>query len=96
MLTPNGVYMINIIDVYETDEHAEDAAQKKIEEDEITDAGRAGRRFATESLAKARDYGGFLGPGPRPPGSRFPTSTSSAPTASPGWACAKRSWSSPR
>ncbi len=32
MLTPNGVYMINIIDVYESDEHAEKAAQKKIDE----------------------------------------------------------------
>ena len=43
MLTPNGVYMINIIDVYESDADAEKKADKKIEDDDVTDAGRKGR-----------------------------------------------------
>ena len=38
MLTPNGVYMINIIDAYETDEHAEEDGQEK---------DRGGRRSQT-------------------------------------------------
>ena len=60
MLTPNGVYMINIIDVYETDEHAEKAAQKKIEEDEITDTAQQAK-IRDQVLARARNYGGFVG-----------------------------------
>ncbi len=60
MLTPNGVYMINIIDVYESDAHAETAAQNKIEEDHVTEP-RQQDRIRARALAKARNYGGFLG-----------------------------------
>ncbi len=64
MLTPNGVYMINIIDVYETDEHAAKAAQKKIDGDKDEDKieGKARQDKVREQfLAKARRYGGFVG-----------------------------------
>ena len=37
MLTPDGVYMINIIDVYESDAEAKRQAEKEIEEKEVTD-----------------------------------------------------------
>ena len=60
MLTPNGVYMINIIDAYETDEHAETVASKKIEEEKITDTA-AQEKIREQTRAKARRYGGFLG-----------------------------------
>jgi MFS family permease len=60
MLTPNGVYMINIIDAYETDEHAKTAAEKKIEEEKITDTAEQ-EQLRAKTLAKARSYGGFLG-----------------------------------
>ena len=60
MLTPNGVYMINIIDAYETDEHAEKTAGKKIEEEEITDAAQQAA-IRGQTLARARRFGGFLG-----------------------------------
>jgi hypothetical protein len=60
MLTPNGVYMINIIDAYETDEHAKTAAEKKIEEEKITNTAEQ-EKIRAKTLAKARSYGGFLG-----------------------------------
>ena len=60
MLTPNGVYMINIIDVYESDEHAAEAAQKKIDADEITDPAQQ-KAIRDQFLTRARNYGGFLG-----------------------------------
>jgi hypothetical protein len=60
MLTPNGVYMINIIDVYESDVHAETAAQKKIDDDGITDAKQQAR-VREAALARAHHYGGFVG-----------------------------------
>jgi MFS family permease len=60
MLTPNGVYMINIIDVYESDEHARKAAEKKIDEDKIEgDAEK--EKIRAQYLAKAHNYGGFVG-----------------------------------
>jgi hypothetical protein len=60
MLTPNGVYMINIIDVYESDDHAKTAAETKIETEDISDT-KAQARIRDQALAKARNYGGFLG-----------------------------------
>jgi MFS family permease len=60
MLTPNGVYMINIIDVYETDEHAREAAQKKIDDDKIEGEAQQ-EKVRKQFLAKARNYGGFVG-----------------------------------
>jgi MFS family permease len=60
MLTPNGVYMINIIDVYESDEHAQESAQKKIDDQKITDPAQQ-TRIREEALARAHRYGGFVG-----------------------------------
>ncbi len=60
MLTPNGVYMINIIDVYETDEHALEAAQTKIDNEKI-EGDVAQKKVRDQFLAKARNYGGFVG-----------------------------------
>jgi hypothetical protein len=60
MLTPNGVYMINIIDVYESDEHAQESAQKKIDDQKITDPAEQ-TRIREEALARAHRYGGFVG-----------------------------------
>ena len=60
MLTPNGVYMINIIDVYETDEHALEAAEKKIDDEKIEGAAEQ-KKVRDQFLAKARNYGGFVG-----------------------------------
>jgi hypothetical protein len=60
MLTPNGVYMINIIDAYETDEHATESAKKEIEDDEITDEAKK-TSVHDRALKRAARYGGFLG-----------------------------------
>jgi MFS family permease len=60
MLTPNGVYMINIIDVYESDEHARKAAQTKIDDDKIEGAAEQ-EKIREQFLAKAHNYGGFVG-----------------------------------
>ena len=60
MLNDDGVYMINIIDVYESDAKAADKAERKIKDDDIKDeAARA--RVRREALAKAHGFGGFLG-----------------------------------
>ena len=61
MLTPNGVYMINIIDVYESDDHAEKSAQKKIDERRRSLTRKSRRRFATKPWPRAHNYGGFRG-----------------------------------
>jgi hypothetical protein len=60
MLTPNGVYMINIIDVYESDAHAEKEAKIKIDEDNVTDPAEQ-TKIRAEALARAHRYGGFVG-----------------------------------
>ena len=54
MLTPNGVYMINIIDVYETDAEAEEKAEEEIEK--IDEEDRTTREGANPAQAN--------GPGP--------------------------------
>ena len=60
MMSPTGVYMINIIDVYESDATALAKAEKTISSKKITDsASRSGS--ATPELARAHGYGGFLG-----------------------------------
>jgi hypothetical protein len=52
MLSPDGVYMINIIDVYESDAHAEKASKD----------GRKGRpKDPAQAVAEARGLGGFIG-----------------------------------
>ncbi len=60
MLTPNGVYMINIIDVYESDDHARESAQKKIDKEKITDPKQQ-EKIRNEAMARAHRYGGFVG-----------------------------------
>jgi len=60
MLAPGGVYMINIIDVYESDDTAAEKARTEIDKKEITSAP-AKERIKKEHLARARGYGGFLG-----------------------------------
>ncbi len=60
MLSPNGVYMINIIDVYESDEEALKKAENEIEKlDETNEVKK--ERIRRKYLAKAHRYGGFLG-----------------------------------
>jgi spermidine synthase len=52
MLTPDGIYMINIIDVYESDETARKWAKR----------GRKGTpKDENEAVQQARDLGGFIG-----------------------------------
>jgi spermidine synthase/MFS family permease len=60
MMTPNGVYMINIIDVYESDAEAEAQAVDTIQADKVTDPAQQAR-IRQQSLARAHNYGGFLG-----------------------------------
>jgi len=59
MLSPSGVYMINIIDAYESDAKAEENALKAIKSGDVaTDAGKAAAR--REALRQAKRSGGFL------------------------------------
>jgi MFS family permease len=60
MLSPNGVYMINIIDVYESDAEALRKAELEIEKNDVTDEVKK-ERIRSRHLARARQYGGFLG-----------------------------------
>jgi MFS family permease len=60
MLSPVGVYMINIIDVYESDDTAKEKARREIDSKEIKSPA-AQERIKKEHMARARGYGGFLG-----------------------------------
>jgi MFS family permease len=60
MMSPSGVYMINIIDVYESDAMAERKAEKIISSKGITDKAQQERVRAGE-LDRAHHLGGFLG-----------------------------------
>jgi MFS family permease len=60
MLGPNGVYMINIIDVYMSDAEAEKRAEKEIEEKNITDPNQQ-KAIRNKFMAMALRYGGFVG-----------------------------------
>jgi MFS family permease len=60
MMTPNGVYMINIIDVYESDAVAAEKADKEIAAKEIKN-GKEQERVHKRKLADAHRYGGFVG-----------------------------------
>jgi MFS family permease len=60
MMSPTGVYMINIIDVYESDAMATRKADKIISSKGITDSAQQERVRAAE-LARAHGLGGFLG-----------------------------------
>ena len=60
MLSPDGVYMINIIDVYESDAVAEAKAESKAKDDDVTRPATL-EALKRQELARARKYGGFLG-----------------------------------
>jgi MFS family permease len=60
MLTPSGVYMINIIDAYESDATAIDKADKEISRDDITDEAKQ-KKVRAKAMAAAYRYGGFVG-----------------------------------
>jgi MFS family permease len=60
MMTPNGVYMINIIDVYMSDAEAEKRAEKEIEENDVTDPAKQ-KAIRDKYMAMALRYGGFVG-----------------------------------
>lgn len=60
MMTPDGVYMINIIDAYESDARAKDKASAKIKNDKVTDPA-AKARAERKELEYAHSFGGFLG-----------------------------------
>ncbi|SIO08862.1 hypothetical protein SAMN05444166_2385 [Singulisphaera sp. GP187] len=60
MMSPNGIYMINIIDAYESDEISKEKARTKIAKDEITGAD-AKAQVERDEQKRALGYGGFLG-----------------------------------
>jgi MFS family permease len=60
MMSPTGVYMINIIDLYESDTVALKKAEKIIESKKIEDAVEQDR-VRRQELDRAHRYGGFLG-----------------------------------
>lgn len=60
MLAPDGVYMINIIDAYQSDAIAEQRASRTINKDSITDQA-AKDRIKNAALKEAHAFGGFLG-----------------------------------
>ena len=60
MMSPTGVYMINIIDVYESDAVALKKADKIIEKSKITDPA-AQEKVRKQELRRAHGLGGFLG-----------------------------------
>ncbi len=60
MLGPNGVYMINIIDAYESDARVEAKVERKIKQLNLTTRAEKKRAWR-EERAKADSYGGFLG-----------------------------------
>jgi hypothetical protein len=59
-MSPSGVYMINIIDVYESDAMAEKKAQKLISSKNITDPAEQ-EKLRERERERAHGYGGFLG-----------------------------------
>jgi hypothetical protein len=60
MLTPSGVYMINIIDAYESDVTANEKAEKEIRKEDITDEAKQ-KKVRDKAMASAYRYGGFVG-----------------------------------
>ena len=61
MLTPNGVYMINIIDAYESDAKASEKAESEIQDKTTSATKPSRRRFTHKAMASAYRYGGFVG-----------------------------------
>ncbi len=61
MMSPNGIYMINIIDAYESDATAKETVRNKIARDEITDPAAKAQVEQDERKTGSLGYGGFLG-----------------------------------
>jgi MFS family permease len=60
MLDDDGVYMINIIDAYESDDRAKEKAERKIKRDEIKT--EEGKKAVLRDEERNKDrFGGFLG-----------------------------------
>ena len=62
MMTPTGVYMINIIDAYESDERAEEKAESEIDKlkpSELNDSRK--KKIRADAKAAAYRFGGFVG-----------------------------------
>ncbi|GAC1467906.1 MAG: hypothetical protein NVSMB9_10010 [Isosphaeraceae bacterium] len=71
MLGPDGVYMINIIDAYESDAKTATRVEKRIQEEKITsEPGK--QKVQREEEARGRKYGGFLGSWVRTAQKTFP------------------------
>ncbi len=60
MMAPTGVYMINIIDAYESDAEALRKAENDIKSQKVTDPG-VQEELRNWRLKQAHRYGGFLG-----------------------------------
>jgi len=60
MMSPTGVYMINIIDAYQTDDDAKSEAEKEIKRRSIEDPAEK-EAVQSRYLADAHRKGGFLG-----------------------------------
>ena len=61
MLTPTGVYMINIIDVYESDAVANEKAEERDQTSWMSPANRPAETDPRQAKAEAYRYGGFVG-----------------------------------
>jgi hypothetical protein len=60
MMSPTGVYMINIIDLYESDARALSKADEEIADGDVSDLTRQ-ERIRLKHLSEAHRCGGFLG-----------------------------------
>ena len=60
MMSPSGVYMINIIDAYESDARANEKAEDQIQEERVTDDTKK-KKIHEQAMAKAYRFGGFVG-----------------------------------
>ena len=60
MMSPSGVYMINIIDAYESDARAKEKAEDQIQEERVTDDTKK-KKIHEQAMAKAYRFGGFVG-----------------------------------
>ncbi len=59
MMSPEGVYMINIIDAYESDEHAQSKAERTAKKKKVT--SEAGKKAILKAeLRESHRFGGFL------------------------------------
>jgi len=71
MLGDDGVYMINIIDAYESDAKMADKAERRIKKENIVDEA-AKKKIVDAERARGMRYGGFLGSWERAAQETFP------------------------